>query len=96
MVEFVHQVGDLYMVPGSVSGEGLPTRLCHSAQTLQPLRASFACRLAGSLGSMDPVKKNRFVPRPNQNRPKDGLWASLGALTLPILFRTWRGPTAQA
>ncbi|MDE3039159.1 MAG: pyridoxal-phosphate dependent enzyme [Nitrospirota bacterium] len=61
--------------------------LCLAAQALRPSIAIFACEPAGALDAMDSVKQNRIVPMPTPNTLADGLRASLGELTLPILRR---------
>lgn len=66
---------------------GLLSGLCLAAQALRPSIAIFACEPAGALDAMDSVKQNRIVPMPTPNTLADGLRASLGELTLPILRR---------
>jgi threonine dehydratase len=70
MVEFIDQVGDLDIVRGPVSGEGLLSGLCLAVQALRPHMAISGCELAGALDAMDSVKQNRTVssPRPTRTR----------------------------
>lgn len=91
MVELLDQARDLDVVLAPIGGGGLLSGLCLAAQALRPKLAIYACEPAGALDAIESVRQNRIVPMTNPQTIADGLQASLGDLTLPILRQDLTG-----
>ena len=84
MLELFDQVPDMDVILAPVSGGGLLSGVCRGSRARRDLKI-FACEPAGALDAMYSVQENRIVPMTDPHTIAEGLRASLGTRTLPIL-----------
>jgi threonine dehydratase len=85
MLELFDQVPDLDVILAPVSGGGLLSGVCVAAHALDGSLKIYACEPAGALDAIHSVQENRIVPMTDPHTIAEGLRASLGTRTLPIL-----------
>ncbi|MET0516723.1 MAG: pyridoxal-phosphate dependent enzyme [Nitrospiraceae bacterium] len=85
MLELFDQVPNMDAILAPVSGGGLLSGVCVAAHALDESLKIYACEPAGALDAMYSVQENRIVPMTDPHTIADGLRASLGTRTLPIL-----------
>ena len=91
MLELFDQVPDMDVILAPVSGGGLLSGVCVAAHALDESLKIYACEPAGALDAMYSVQENRIVPMTDPHTIAEGLRASLGTRTLPILRGTLAG-----
>ncbi len=85
MLELFDQVPSMDVILAPVSGGGLLSGVCVAAHGLDENLKIFACEPAGALDAIYSVQENRIVPMTDPHTIAEGLRASLGTKTLPIL-----------
>lgn len=85
MLELSQQVSDVQIVLAPVGGGGLLSGLAVAAHALNPHIGIYACEPFGALDAMPSVQQNRIVPMANPQTIAEGLRATVGCRTLPIL-----------
>lgn len=87
MLELLEQIAELDVVVAPVGGGGLLAGLALAAKSLRPAMEVIGAEPAGADDAFRSFGLGRLIPQEDPQTIADGLRASLGTLTFPIIQR---------